>query len=144
MTMSHITYLSIYYAGVCSGLLLFALILIALLAGNTVNNIKAGVAGICEWAAQKDRYIVIFAAICTTALIAMGFTFQEPPRSVLPESPEIGRYLLSDSLGRIAEFNSKADCQFAKHSIWASHLKGKHLGERLICTYLGSELAAPQ
>jgi len=36
----------------------------------------------------------------------------------------------------IAEFNSKADCVFAKESIWASYDAGKNLGQRLICIYL--------
>ena len=143
MTMPHITYMSIYYAGVCSGLLLFALMLAIVLSGSLWSSSKASAAVICRWASQKNRYILIFIVACGAALLTMGLVFREPARPVLPEPPQNGRYLLLDGLERIAEFNSKADCQFAKNSIWANYLQGKNLGERLNCVYLGKGLAMP-
>lgn len=144
MTISQISKLGIFYLGLCSGLLLFALILVVLLSSKLWNSSKASMAAVCERAFYKDWYSLIFVAVSFTALIAMRLAFQEPARPVLPEPPEFGRYLLTHELDPIAQFQSKSDCQFAKTSILANHSAGKNLEKQLLCIYLGKGSAMPQ
>ncbi len=135
MTATEIGSLSIFYAGLCAGLALFAMVLVFLRSRNIWSYCKAkGVLGI-QWLLEHSFWVMCL--ILIASLIAMAIAFQEPPRAKQPETPEAGRYLLANGATRIAEFNSKSDCQFAKSNFQGIYVLGRNLSERLTCVYLG-------
>ncbi len=143
MTFAQMNWITIFYIGLCCGLLLFAFVLVIALTENFWADCKAKLGLGVKWFFREDHWMLLFGLVGCGILLIIGLLFPEPKRPTLPEPPEIGRYLLADGLERIAEFNSKADCQFAKESIWASYEAGKNLGQRLICIYLGQGEAKP-
>ena len=143
MTFAQMNWITIFYIGLCCGLLLFALILIIALTEGFWADCQEKLVLAVKWFFHKDQWILWLVLVSGGTLLTLGPLFPEPPRPVLPEPPEIGRYLLADDLDRIAEFNSQANCQFAKNSIWVSYEAGKNLGQRLICIYLGKGEAKP-
>ena len=142
MTFTNMNWITIFYIGLCCGLLLFALVLVIALTEGFWADCRTRLVARVKWFFCKDQWILWLVMVSSSALLTLGLLFPDP-KPILPEPPEIGRYLLADGLDRIAEFNSKTDCQFAKNSVWANSQIGRNLGEWLTCIYLGKTEARP-